>query len=728
MESPPKQKRKYTKKAKLREPQPEEVKQNISLGQVEEPIVVPSVVPSVVPLKPKRKYTKKAKLRGPEEVKQDISLGKAEEPLKQNKKSPIKNRMIEEYKVQGYSFLEKQSKKSIEELIKLCKDTYYNDSISLITDNEYDILEDFYKTKWNEEVDIGAAAAKETKNKAALPFEMASMNKIKPDSNALAQWTKKWTGPYVLSCKLDGVSGLYTCDDKGEHHLYTRGDGHIGQNISHLINPLDLPSLPRGAAIRGEFIIPKGVFAEKYKDAFANARNMVSGMINRKGVDPKIKDLRFVTYETVYPAMPPSEQLMFSKQHGLEVVKYLTIDKLSNEYLSSLLIEWRQDYEYEIDGVIVASDHIYPRINGNPDHAFAFKMVLSDQVAEAKVIDVIWTPSKDGYLKPRVRIEPIQLAGIRIEYATGFNGKFIQDNKIGLGALITMVRSGDVIPYIKSVTVPADHPQMPSVPYKWTDTLVDIVLENAATDSTVLEKNITNFFVTLEVDGLSSGNIKRMMTAGLRSIPAILKSNKEDFEKVEGFKIKMVEKIYNGIQDKIKKATLLDIMVASGKLGRGLGKRKVAPILEKYPDILVRPGLTPREKIDMIKEVDGIGENSAKEFIENIPHVLEFLKECGLEYKLQEMNDSIGPTSKEDIREPIDSPFYKKKVIMTKTRDKDIIDFIQKNGGILEENIKKDTFLLVVKSYEDTSSKTEYAKKHGIPILSVEDFKTKYSI
>jgi len=356
-------------------------------------------------------------------------------------------------------------------------------------------------------------------------------------------------------------------------------------------------------------------------------------------------------------------------------------------------------------------------------------MVLSDQVAEAKVVDVIWTPSKDGYLKPRVRIEPIQLAGIRIEYATGFNGKFIQDNKIGLGALITMVRSGDVIPYIKSVTVPADHPQMPSVPYKWTDTLVDIVLEDAATDATVLEKNITNFFVTLEVDGLSSGNIKRMMTSGLQSIPSILKSNKEDFEKVNGFKTKMVEKIYNSIQDKIKKATLLDIMVASGKLGRGLGKRKVAPILEKYPDILVSQGLTPQEKIDMIKGVDGIGENSAKEFIENIPHVLEFLKECGLEYKLQEKkqetNDSIGPTSQQDIR---DSPFYKKKVIMTKTRDKAIIDFIQKNGGTLEENIKKDTFLLIVKSYEDTSSKTEYAKKHGIPLLSVEDFKTKYSI
>jgi len=683
----PKTKRKYTKKVK-----PEKAPEIIPIGQVLDE-----------PKKIKRKYTKKVK---PETIK----------PIKS---SPIKNKMMEEYKTQGFSFLEKQSKSNIEKMIALCKNAYYNDSTSLITDNEYDILEDFYKKKWKDDIAIGAAI--ETKNKVTLPFQMASMDKIKPDSNALIQWVKKWPTPYILSCKLDGVSGLYTCNENGEHHLYTRGDGHIGQNISHLIKPLGLPPLPRGVAIRGEFIMPKAVFQAKYKDTFANARNLVSGMINRKSVDPKINDLRFVTYETVYPPMAPSEQLLFLKQQGLKVVKYLVADELSNEYLSSILVEWREGYEYEIDGVIVSSDHIYPRGEGNPEHAFAFKMVLSDQVAEAKVIDVIWTPSKDGYLKPRVRIEPIQLAGIRIEYATGFNGKFIQDNKIGLGAIITMVRSGDVIPYIKSVTVPAENAKMPLVPYKWTDTLVDIVLEDATSDNTVLEKNITNFFVTLEVDGLSSGNIKRMMAAGLRSIPAILMSNKSDFEKVEGFKTKMVEKIYNSIQDKIKKASLLDIMIASGKLGRGLGKKKVAPILEKYPHILTQTD-PDSEKIRMIKEVDGIGENSAKEFIENIPHVLEFLKACGLEHKLFE-NREPPPA---DIREPIDSLFYKKRVIMTKTRDKAVIDFIEKNGGILEDSIKKDTFLLIVKSNEDTSSKTEYAKKHGIPILSVDDFKNKY--
>ena len=344
--------------------------------------------------------------------------------------------------------------------------------------------------------------------------------------------------------------------------------------------------MQKGMAVRGEFILPKTIFQEKYTSTFANARNLVSGLINKKGIDEKIKDLDFVVYELISPTMKPSEQMLKLQQSGHKVVHNEIVSTLTNEFLSALLVDWRTNYMYEIDGVIVTNDEIYPRKTGNPDHAFAFKMVLSDQVAEAKVLDVIWAPSKAGYLKPRVRIEPIQLAGVKIEYATGFNGKFIEENKIGLGAVITIIRSGDVIPYIQSVTIPSEKAKMPDVPYEWTDTHVDIKLKEPMKDITVIEKNITNFFVHLEVDGLSTGNIKRIMNAGFSSVPSILHMENIDFEKVEGFKTKMIDKIYSGIQEKVGKSTLLDIMVASGKLGRGLGERKIRPILEMYPDIL----------------------------------------------------------------------------------------------------------------------------------------------
>ena len=247
------------------------------------------------------------------------------------------------------------------------------------------------------------------------------------------------------------------------------------------------------------------MFEQKYKSTFANPRNMVAGIINHKTINDSVVDLHFIAYEVIIPELKPSEQLNYLGTINVERVLYEVSNSISNEMLSNLLVEWRKSYIYEIDGVIVTDDKIYPRKSGNPEHAFAFKMVLSDQIAEAKVVDVLWTPSKDGYLKPRVQIEPINLGGVTIEFATGFNGAFIKDNNIGIGTTIELIRSGDVIPHIKSVTVPADEPKMPNVPYKWNDSHVDIMLENASDDPTVKEKNITGFFRGIGVEGLSSG-------------------------------------------------------------------------------------------------------------------------------------------------------------------------------------------------------------------------------
>jgi len=425
------------------------------------------------------------------------------------------------------------------------------------------------------------------------------------------------------------------------------------------------------------------------------------------------------------PQLKPSDQMRTLKETGFTTVLYEEVSKLTNEYLSDLLLKWRKEYEYEMDGVIVANDAIYERQHGNPAHAFAFKMVISDQVAEAKVVDVIWEASKDGYLKPRVRIEPIHLGGVTIEYATGFNGKFIEENMIGIGAVIMMVRSGDVIPYIKSVSVPAEKSKMPSVPYIWNKTHVDILLENPEDDETVQEKNVTAFFVSLGVDGLAKGNIKKLFKMGKNTVSQIIEMTVEEFEQVEGFKTKTAEKLFNGIKEKLERASLLDIMVASGKLGRGLGERKLKPILDKYPDILISPH-SADQKERMLQEVQGIGKENAKEFVKNIPAFLEFMKECRLDDKIREPVPQTKTT--DDMKVITGHALYGKKIVMTKIRDKEIIDFLTKTGATLEDTIKKDTMVLIVKSKNDVSNKTEYATKAGIPMMTPDEFKETYMI
>ena len=632
---------------------------------------------------------------------------------------------IREFKHHGIKVLEALSEEDIATIIKVSNDSYYNTNSQLLSDNEYDIIKDYMERKYPKNEIVKEIGAPVTDRKVKLPYEMPSMDKIKPDTNALAGWTHKYTGPYNLSCKLDGVSGLYIVEN-GNAKLYTRGDGKVGQDISFLLPVLKLP-MHEGFAVRGEFILPKKVFDEKYKTQFANPRNLVSGIVNRKTIDEKTADLQFVAYEIITPSsranMKPSDQLAKLIELKHNVVQHKLVSTLANNMLSELLLDWRSNYQYEIDGIIVTDDNIYPRKSGNPEHAFAFKMVISDQLAECKVVDVIWTPSKNGYLKPRVRIEPVALCGVTIEYATGFNGKFIQDNKIGIGAVIQIVRSGDVIPYIKDVTTPAEEPKMPDVAYVWTDTMVDIILENYSDDITVREKNVTGFFVTLGVDGLSSGNIKRLFAAGYDSVSKILKMQKPDYEKVDGFKTKMIEKIYNGIREKVESASLIDIMVASNRMGKGLGMRKITPIMEAFPDILTSTD-PPETKIEIIKTIKGIGNENANEFVYNIPGFLAFIEECGLQSKLSNPITKQNSNPQSEISNS--HPLYKKKIVMTKIRDKEIIQKLAEYGASLEDNMKSDIFALIVKSLEDTSTKTEYAKKNGIPIMTAEEFKQRY--
>ena len=629
---------------------------------------------------------------------------------------------IERFKHEGISVLDKLNENMLTDMLHYLNKMYYN-SQPILTDNQYDIIKEYTANKFPSNAAIVEIGADVERNKAQLPYEMASMDKIKPDTGALQEWTKKYKGPYVLSCKLDGVSGLYTTEGSVPK-LYTRGNGKVGQDISYLIPHLKLPKT-QGVAIRGEFVIPKAIFETKYKDKFANPRNMVAGIINHKTINETIKDIHFVAYETIMPSdLRPSKQMEYLGTINVERVLYKVEPTLTNEMLSELLVDWRTNYIYEIDGVIVANDANYPRAHGNPEHAFAFKMVLSDQKAEAKVVDVIWTPSKDGLLKPRVQIEPIHLGGVQIEYATGFNGAFILNNNVGIGATIELIRSGDVIPHIKSVIVPAPEPKMPLVPYVWNSTHVDIMLENASEDATVKEKNITGFFKGIEVDGLGAGNVVKIIGSGYDSVGKILKMTEADFLKVEGFQKKMAAKIYNGIQEKIEKASLVTIMSASNVFGHGFSEARLTLIMDAEPGILLSKE-SNEAKIKKLTEIKGMASKTASAFVEKIPDFIAFLKETGLEGKMLVSKEAavVVPL----IVKP-NHPFSTKTIVVTGLTEKVIEDRVKAIGAKFGSSVSKNTDILVAKSVDESSGKLDKARELNktlakpILIISLDDF------
>ena len=644
-----------------------------------------------------------------------ILLPKKEKEKEKQKQNNNLAKVVELFRKNGSNLLEKLNEKQLSSLIEHANIAYYNND-PFLTDNEFDIIKEFILLKYPSNQVVTKIGAPVEKNKVVLPYTMGSMDKIKPDTNALISWLTKYGGEYIISCKLDGVSGLYTTEGSSPK-LYTRGDGKIGQDISHLIPYLRLPKT-KGIVIRGEMIIPRAVFDEKYKIKFANPRNMVAGIINQKAVNETIQDVNFVAYEVIKPSLKPSEQMDILGTLDIERVLYKKVSSLTNEFLSQTLVECRKKYLYEIDGIIVTNNDIYERKHGNPEHAFAFKMVLSDQVVEAKVINVIWTPSKDGYLKPRVQIEPINLGGVRIEYATGFNGSFIYDNKVGIGSIVELIRSGDVIPHIRKVVVPAQEANMPTVAYKWNETHVDILLEDMETDETVKEKNITGFFRGIGVEGLSSGNVTRIMDTGFDSVAKIIKMTMGDFLKVDGFKEKTSTKLYNGIREKIESASLVSLMSASNIFGRGFSDKKLELIMESYPTVLVSNSDSKTQKITMISSIKGMADKTAEAFVERIPQFVSFMHELGLVHKL------INNNSKKNIDES--HPLFGKTIVMTGFRDVQIQETIKQVGCKLGASVSKTTFVVLVKDKEEDTGKANDARKNGIPLMTPQEFKKKY--
>lgn len=622
------------------------------------------------------------------------------------------------FKDGGLSVLERLNEETLVAMLEKANDVYRNlgpDDVVLISDNHYDILENFIKQKYPKSNKIGKIGAPVERNKVTLPYKMASMDKIKPDTNALTSWKSKYSGPYVLSCKLDGVSGLYSTEN-GQQKLYTRGDGTVGQDISHFIPYLNLPTI-ENVTVRGEFIMKKEVFESKYKDHFANPRNLIAGTINRLTVNDVIHDLEFVTYEVIVPELKPSAQMEFLSQHGFHVVSNETRENITNDELSELLIHRRKEYLYEIDGIIVTNDKIYPRVAGNPDHAFAFKMVLSDQIAETMVVDVIWNASKDGYLKPRVQVEPVHLGGVKIEFATGFNGSFIKNNRIGVGALIQIIRSGDVIPYIKEVVTPADEGKMPDVPYVWNESHVDVMLQDKENNADVLEKNITGFFKGIEVDGLSEGNVKRLMDAGFDSVSKIVRMTKDDYLTIDGFKEKMATKIHSGIEKRIRDVAIPSLMAASNMFGRGFSTKKMELILDEYPNILTSVESLD-EKKRKLAQVKGMAAKTADNFVDHIPNFMSFLQDTGLQGKI--IAESVKPVVNEG------HILYKKSIVMSGTRDKPLEDELASVGASIGTSVSSKTFAVITPDADSDSSKVVQARKLTIPIFTPEEFRHKY--
>ena len=625
------------------------------------------------------------------------------------------------------------------DILKQLSDYYYNSEESLVTDEIYDLLRDILEQRDPSNPFLKEVGSPVNKDQVDLPYPMSSLDKIKPDTNALDNWKKKYpTGPYVASEKLDGVSGQQYVDIKKKNNkfkLFTRGDATTGQDITHLIPYLfkdknKLDKLPNGTSIRGEIIMSKKNFAT-IKDKYKNARNTVAGLVNSKHFSVDLAKLTdFVTYEIIHPKLSPVDQMNKIKEWGLPIAHYKVINdpkELTNEMLSEYLQDRRKNSDYDTDGVVVKdSSQAYENTATNPSHSFAFKMVLTDQVAEVKVLDIFWNISKYGYLKPVIKIQPIQLVGVTITNATAHNAKYIVDNNLGPGSVIKIVRSGDVIPYIMEVLKPSatGKPKMPDIPYSWNDSGVDIIVKDihGAAKDTIIIKQITHFFQVLKVKYISEGIVTKLVNHGYKTIQDILNTSIKKLSEIDGIGDKVLTKIFENVRVAFETTNLATLMAASNTFGRGFGVRKITPIIEAYPNIMHE-----KWNADALKQkvllLDGFDEKTAKQFANNFDKFKKFFVILE-QIKLISVDHLKKPVQKVAVQ--LGVLFKDMKFVFTGVRNKELEDFIIANGGQITTTVSKNTDMLLHVKGIETSGSYKKAKELNIETMTVEDFKQKY--
>ena len=628
---------------------------------------------------------------------------------------------------------------NIEKAIEYSADKYYNSGESVVSDDIYDTMVDFLKLKSPKSKVLKNIGAKvKSKNKVKLDYNLGSMDKIKPPSNQLNIWMKKYSPPYNLSDKLDGVSALITFKDNNIN-LYTRGTAIEGTDITPILKYLkDIPTIEsvekyckknniKGSknliAIRGELVMKEKVFQDKWSKVMKNSRNSVAGLVNSKTINPEFAmDVDFVAYELVDPFLSIEEQFKIIKDLKFNIVVNKNTKELSFDFLSKYLKERKSKSIYNIDGIIVTDIVNNVRnVKDNPEYAFAYKDILENLTVKTTIKSIEWNVSKNGYLKPTILIEPVEIGGVTIQRVTGNNAKYIVDNKLGKGAIIEVIRSGDVIPKIINIIKPVNKPDLPKEEdfgkWDWNETKVDIIL-NSMDNNDVLIKSIYFFFSTLETKGLGEKNVAKIVNSGLNTILKILTCKEEDLLKIEGFKQKTVDNIITSIKKSTTNIPLPKLMAASGKLGQGLGEERMKQILLAYPNIIEEyTKWTKKEFIENIKLIDGWEEKTSSLLVDNFDNFIKFFNSIKKYITIKENVISKKVSNKS-------SKYNGKIFVLSGFRDKELNIKIESLGGKIGNSISKNTNFLIVKDKETIEKMTDKIKKAlelNIPIYTKDE-------
>ncbi len=636
-------------------------------------------------------------------------------------------------------------KKKVETLKKWAY-AYYIEDNPLVADEVYDKLYrevEEYEKKHPEDIDptsptqrVGAPL-KEGFKKARHLSRMWSMEDVF-DSREFEEWMERIEKNfpderYYVEPKFDGASLNLVYENGLLREAITRGDGVEGEDVTNnarTINSIRLEIEHEDLIeIRGEVLMTLREFnrinrerIEKGQTPFANPRNAAAGSLRQ--LDPRItakRNLIFqpwgvgvnsLKFEYLSEIMDFVYNLGFRKPPVRRVCKTAEeIEKIYDE-----LKEMRSSLDVMLDGMVVKVDRIAAQnalgyTVKAPRWMVAYKFPAVEK--QTRIKDVLFQVGRTGVVTPVAVLEPVEVEGVIVERATLNNFDYIEKMDVRIGDMVTLIRSGDVIPKIikvltqyrsgreKKIERPTKCPVCQS---ELLDEGKLVKCQNLNCPARVVNSII--YFASkqcLDIDGLGEKIVEQLYEKGMvRELEDLYHLKMEDLLKLEGFKHKKAQNLLNAIE-KSKGA-------ACWRFINALGIEHIGEVASKK--ICQNYGLG---FIDLTKEelmaIDGFGEEMAESF-------LEFMRVN--RKKVQRLIKIIEPHPPEK-EERIRSPFTGKTVVLTGTMKKsrgEIKAMLERLGAKVTGSVSRHTDYVIYGN--DPGSKYDKAKKLGVELMSEE--------
>lgn len=654
----------------------------------------------------------------------------------------MKDQRISYFLNLGDKELSEEDKVELQMIVKELQEKY-DEGHPLISDSEYDILQELLVYEGeirssSESNDYGV------RKKHPIDIMRGTLGKVyyltddEPRKNksrkSLPEWirsTQESLNPYginlldepvVVTAKYDGMSCCLYVNDKGECLWLTRGntDTNEGVDISHIMQHMQVEKIPN-TATQFELLIENDKLDElneRYSTDYKNTRALTAGIVRTKEMDYRAQFIIPIPLKLYQNGKLEIHPAQFTKYPSIKCT-LRDIDKIRQfaEMNRNVMGKFRTD-----GAVITLMSPRVREILGRKDNINQWEVAykFTEEAAYSTIRDILFQVSDFGIVTPVALIHPIKLKGNTINRISLHNLDRFNELNLKEGDKVRVLY--DIIPYcdLDKVCV-YENQNRRGVPIPFPTTCPECgkklffdgaraLCVNPECPAVRLGKLI-NYLESLNCKGIGPKTVRQLHELGvLNDIPTLyhLGSIKQArvIRDAHGFgelKLKLILTEVN----KIRNLWDYEFFAALGFLG--LNKQFFRALFAVYPLELFLDDIEKKEWNTIYQKaysVHGIGDNKASQLVDNLKQNKSLIKRC---VKYVNLKRSYGIQSS------------KKGVVFTGFRDPILASTFEKKGYQYQENVTKDTALVVTKDPFSNSGSVQKARARNIPLKSLRE-------